>query len=45
MILQCPKCNYIKDWDQEKPPGECSCGAYAPWKVLKEFPKITNLVL
>jgi hypothetical protein len=43
MILQCPRCNHIREWNNElvpQGPGNCSCGAWASWKVLKEMPKI-----
>ena len=41
MILQCPKCSFWKDWSSDDgPPGYCICNAWAPWKVLKEEPKV-----
>lgn len=41
IILQCPRCRKVIHWDRgEKPegPGSCTCGAWAPWKALKEEP-------
>lgn len=39
-ILQCPRCDFVFDWERTpNGPGTCSCGAFAPWKVLKEKPK------
>jgi hypothetical protein len=41
MILECPRCRIIINWDRDaKPegPGDCKCGAYAPYNVLKKMP-------
>lgn len=42
MILQCPRCSIIKDWDRDNSPsgpGVCACKSFQYWKVLKEYPK------
>jgi len=41
MILCCPRCNFIREWDKtsSEEPGKCSCGAYAPWRVLNKMPE------
>lgn len=43
MILQCPRCGNIIEWEREdKPegPGKCHCNPRLPWNVLKARPKI-----
>ena len=45
MILRCPCCRKIKEWERSPNspgPGQCPCKAWAPWHVLKEMPDITK---
>lgn len=42
MILCCPRCQHIRHWERSREPdgpGRCSCGAWAPWRVLKKMPE------
>ena len=41
IILQCPRCDYIKYWERkanENAP-QCLCNTFQAWRVLKEPPK------
>lgn len=48
MRLQCPRCGFEKTWERERAPdgpGDCACGAWAPWKVvLKDEPNVPGFV-
>lgn len=41
MILRCPRCLSLREgtFDMKNPPGVCTCGARAHWRVLAKRPE------
>lgn len=39
MLLECPRCLHSREWTREVQPdgpGECFCGTFQDWRVLKK---------